>query len=170
MRDHRARWALFLGCRKLCCSVGASAGLADEDAFFNNKLTQYRSHLGEVSHTRKLAWTCYTFLYQMREILGERKGIFIGRTDAEAETPILWPPGVKNWLAGKDPDARKDQRQKEKGTTEVGWHHRLNGHGFEQASGVGDGQGSLACSSPWGHKESDKTEQLSWTGSLLRQR
>ena len=115
MREHRARWALFLGGRKLCCSVGTSAGLADEDAFLNNKLTQYWSHLGEVSHTSKLAWTCYTFLYQMREILGERKGMFFGRTVAEAETPKLWPPGVKNWLTGKDPDARKDQRQKERG-------------------------------------------------------
>ena len=159
MRDHRSRWALFLGCRRLCCGVGATAGLADEDAFLNNKLTQYWSHLGEVSHTSKLAWTCYTFLYQMRETLGERKGIFIWRTDAEAETPILWPPGVKSWLTGKDPDARKDQGQ-EKGTTEVGWHHWLDGHGFEQALGVGDGQGSLACCGSCGRKESDTTERL----------
>ena len=79
--------------------------------------------------------------------------IFIGRTDAEA--PILWPPEVKNWLTGKDPDAGKDWRQEEKGTTEdemVGWHHRLNGYEFEQALGVGDGQGSLVCCSPWGHR------------------
>ena len=68
--------------------------------------------------------------------------IFIGRTDAEAETLILWPPDVKNWLIWKDPDAGKEWRQEEKGTTEdemVGWYHRLNGHEFEQASGVGDG-------------------------------
>ena len=74
--------------------------------------------------------------------------IFIGRTDAEAETPILWPPDVKNWLTGKDPDAGKDWRQEEKGTTEdemVGWHHRLNRHKFEQAPGAGDRQGSLVC-------------------------
>jgi len=73
--------------------------------------------------------------------------IFIGRTDVEAETPILWPPDAKSWLIGKDPDAGKDWRQEEKGTTKdeiVGWHHRLNGHEFEQALGVGDGQGSLA--------------------------
>ena len=92
--------------------------------------------------------------------------IFIGRTDAEAEAPKLWPPDVKSWLIGKDPDAGKDWRQEEKGTTEdemVGWYHRLNGHEFEQALGVGDGQGSLACCSSWGCKESDMTEQLNWT-------
>ena len=79
----------------------------------------------------------------------------LGRTDAEAETPILWPPDVKNQLIGKDPDAGNDWRQ-EKGTTEaemVGWHHRLDGHEFEKALGVGDGQESLACYSPWGRKE-----------------
>ena len=93
-------------------------------------------------------------------------GVFIGRTDGEAESPILWPPDVKSWLIWKDPDAGKDWRQEEKGTTEdeiVGWHHWLNGHEFEQASGVGDGQGSLACCSPCGHKESDTTERLDWT-------
>ena len=91
--------------------------------------------------------------------------IFIGRIDAEAETPILWPPDAKNWLLGKDPDAGKDWRQ-EKGMTEdemVGWHHWLNGHEFEQALGVGDGQGGLVCYSPWGRKESDTTEWLNWT-------
>ena len=94
---------------------------------------------------------------------GSQSWIFTGRTDAEAEAPILWPPDVKNWLTGKDPDAGKDWRQEEKGMTEdemVGWHHWLNGHEFEQALGVGDGQGSLACYSPWGHKELDMTEQL----------
>ena len=72
----------------------------------------------------------------------------------------------KNWIIGKDPDAGKDWRQEEKGTTEdemVGWHHWLNGHDFEQALGVGDVQGSLACCSPWGHRESDMTERLNWT-------
>ena len=91
--------------------------------------------------------------------------ILIGRTDAEAETPILWPPDAKSWLIWKHPDAGKDRRQEE-GTTEdemVGWHHRLNGHEFEQAPGVGDGQGGLACCSPRGHKESDTTEPLNWT-------
>ena len=78
----------------------------------------------------------------------------------------LWPCDAKNWLLGKDSDAGKDWRQEEKGTTEdemVGWHHRLYGHEFEQVPGVGDGQGSLACCSPWGRKESDMTEQLNWT-------
>ena len=97
---------------------------------------------------------------------GNQSLIFTGRTDVEAETPILWPPDVKNWLIRKDPDAGKDWRQEEKGTTEdemVGWHHRLDGHEFEQALEVGDGQGSLACCSPWGHKESNTTEWLNWT-------
>ena len=81
--------------------------------------------------------------------------IFIGRTDAEAETPIIWPPDGKNWFTGKDPDAGKGWRQEKKGMTEdeiVGWHHWLNGHEFEQALGVGDGQGSLACCGSWGHR------------------
>ena len=102
---------------------------------------------------------------------GNQSWIFIGRTDAEVETPILWPPDVKNWLIGKDPDAGKDWRQEEKGTTEdemVGWHHRLDGHEFEQAPEVGDGQGSLACCSPWGHKELDTTEQLNWSHNVLK--
>ena len=96
---------------------------------------------------------------------GNQSWIFIGRTDAEAEAPILWPPDVKNWLLGKDPDAGKDWRQ-EKGTTEdgmVGWYHWLDGHEFEQAPGDGEGQGGLVCCSPWGCKESDMTELLNWT-------
>ena len=91
---------------------------------------------------------------------------FIRRTDAEAEALILWPPDGKNWLIGKDPDAGKDSRQEEKGTREdemVEWHHWLDRHQFEQALGVGDGQGGLMCWSPWGHKESDTTEWLNWT-------
>ena len=86
---------------------------------------------------------------------GNQTWILIGRSDAEAEAPILWPPDVKSPLFGKDPDAGKDGGQEEKRTTEdemVGWHHQLSGHEFEQALGVGGGQGSLACCSPWGHK------------------
>ena len=97
---------------------------------------------------------------------GNQSWIFIGRTDAEAETSKLWPPDAKNWLIGKDPDSGKDWRQKEKGTTEdemVGWHHWLDRYEFEQALGVGDGQRSLACGSPWGCKESDMTEGLNRT-------
>ena len=93
---------------------------------------------------------------------GNQSWIFIEKTDAEAETPILWLPDVKNWLIGKDPDVGKDWRQGDKGTTEdemVGWHHQLNGHEFEQFLGVGDGHQSLACCSPWGRK----AEQLNWT-------
>ena len=79
---------------------------------------------------------------------GNQSWIFMGSTDAEAETPILWPPDAKRWLIGKDPDAGKDWGQEEKGTAEeemVGWHHRLDGHGFGWTPGVGDGQGGLAC-------------------------
>ena len=95
---------------------------------------------------------------------GNKSWIFIRRTDAE--TPILWPPNAKNWLIGKDPDAGKDWGQEEKGTTEdemVRWHHRLDGHEFEQAPGVVDWKRSLPCCSPWGGKKSDMTEQLNWT-------
>ena len=89
---------------------------------------------------------------------GNQSWISIGRTDAE--TPILWPPDVKNWLIWKDSDAGKDWRQEETGMTEdemVGWHHWLNGHEFEQAPGLGDGQGSLVCFRAWGRKELDST-------------
>ena len=97
---------------------------------------------------------------------GNQSWIFSGRTDVDVEAPILWPPNSKNRLIRKDPDAGKDWRQEEKGMTKgemVGWHHRLNGHEFEQAPGVGDGWGSLVCCSPWDRKEPDTTEQLNWT-------
>ena len=102
---------------------------------------------------------------------GDQFWIYIGRTDAEAETPILWPPDVKNWLTGKDPDDGKDWRQKEKGATEdkmVGWHHWLNRHEFEQVPGVGEGHGRLVCCSLWGHKELDMTEQLNNNKEVCR--
>jgi len=91
---------------------------------------------------------------------------FIGRTDAEAETPIFWPPHAKSWLIGKDPDARRDWGQEEKGTTEdamVGWHHWLDAQEFGWTPGVCDGLGGLACCDSWGCKESDMTEWLNWT-------
>ena len=91
---------------------------------------------------------------------GNQPWLFIGRTDAKAKAPILGPPDTKSWLIRKDPDGRKDWRQEEKGATEdemTGWHHWLNGHEFEQALGDGEGQGSLACCSPWGHKGSNMT-------------
>ena len=97
---------------------------------------------------------------------GNQSWIFTGRTDAKAETPILWPPDAKNWLIGRDPDAGKDWGQEEKGTTEdemVGWHHWLDGYEFEQAPGVGDGRQSLVWYIPWGWKELD----INWTDSRL---
>ena len=98
---------------------------------------------------------------------GNQSWIFIGRTDAEAEAPILWPPDEKRRVIVKDPDAGKDGGQEEKGTTEdemARWHHRLNGYEFEQAPGVGDGQRSLACCSSWGCKElgHDWATELNW--------
>ena len=97
---------------------------------------------------------------------GNLSWIFFGRTDAEAETPKLWPPDAKNWLIWKAPDAGKDWRREEKGMTEdemVRWHHQLDGRESEWTPEVGDGQGSLECCSPWGCKESDMTERLNWT-------
>ena len=91
---------------------------------------------------------------------GNQPRIFIGRTGAEAQAPILWPPDVKRWLIGKDPDAGNDRGQEEKeaiGREMVGWHHQLNEHEFEQTPGDGEGQGNLACCSSWGHKELDTT-------------
>ena len=97
---------------------------------------------------------------------GDQSWVFIGRTDAEAETPILWLLHAKSWLIGKDPDAERDLRQEEKGTTEdemAGWHHRLDAHKFGWTPGVGDGQGGLACCDSWSRKELDRTEWLNWT-------
>ena len=95
---------------------------------------------------------------------GDPSRVFIGRTDAEAETPILWPLHEKSWLIGKDPDAERNWGQ-EKGTPEdeiAGWHHQLHGHEFESTPGICDGQGGLACCDSWGCKELDTTEQLNW--------
>ena len=103
---------------------------------------------------------------------GDQSWVFIGRTDVEAETPILWPPGAASWLIWKDPDAGKGWGQEEKGTTEdemVGCHHQFDGHEFRWTPGVGDGQGGLACCGSWGHRESDTTERLNWTEPLTQQ-
>ena len=92
---------------------------------------------------------------------GDQSWVFVGRTNAEAETPILGQPDAKSSLIGKDLDAGRDWRQEEKGTTDaemVGWSHRLDGHGFERIWGGCEGQGGLACCTPWGHKEWDTTE------------
>ena len=123
--------------------------------------------MSELDHKESWAWKNWCFWTMMLEKTLEsplecketkpvnpkrnQSWIFIGRTDAKVETPILWPPDVNNWLTGKDTDAGKDWMQEEKRTTEdemVGRHHWLDGHGFEQALRVGDGQGSLVCSSP----------------------
>ena len=109
----------------------------------------------------RVPWDCEEI--QTVHLKGNQSWIFIGSIDAEAETPIFWPPDAKNGLIGKDPDAGKDWGQEEMGMTEdemVGWHHRHNGHGFGWTLGVGDGQGGLACCSPLGHKGLDTTEWL----------
>ena len=97
---------------------------------------------------------------------GDQSWVFIGRTDAEAETPIFWPPHGKSWLIGKDPNAGRDCGQEEKGMTEdemAGWHHQLDAHESEWTLGAGDGQRGLVCCDSWGRKESDTTERLNWT-------
>ena len=97
---------------------------------------------------------------------GDQPWVFFGRSDAKAETPILWPPHAKSWLIGKDSDAGRDWGQEKKGMTEdemAGWHHWLDGHEFEWIPAVDDGQGGLVCFDSWGRKESDMTEQLKWT-------
>ena len=102
---------------------------------------------------------------------GDQSWVFIGRTDAEAETPVLWPPHAKSWLIGKDPDAGRDWGQEEKGLAEyemAGWHHWLDGHEFEYTLGVGDGQGGLECCNSRGRQESDTTERLNWTELNLK--
>ena len=103
---------------------------------------------------------------------GDQSWDFFGRTDAKAETPVLWPPIAKSWLIWKDPDAGRDWGQEEKGTTQdemAGWHHRLDGCEFGWTPGVGDGQGGLASCSSWGCKESDTTSWLNWTNSFCLQ-
>ena len=97
---------------------------------------------------------------------GDQPWVFIGGTDAEVESPILWPPHAKSWLIGKDSDAGRDWGQEEKGMTEdemAGWYHRLDRREFEWTPGVGDGQGGLVSCDSWGRKESDMTEWLNWT-------
>ena len=105
-------------------------------------------------------------------LAGDKPWDFFGRNDAKAETPVLWPPHVKNWLIGKDSDAGRDWGQEEKGTTEdemAGWHHWLDGHESEWTPEVGDGQGDLVCCVSWGCKESDMTEWLIWSDLICLQ-
>ena len=140
------------------------------------------SHVWELYYKETWAWKNWCFLTVVLEktleslldfneiqpvhLKGDQSWVFIGRTDAEAETPILWPPHAKSWLIGKDPDVGRDWGQEEKGTTEdemAGWHHQLNAHEFVWTPGVGDGQGGLVCCNSGGRKESDMTEWLNWT-------
>ena len=117
-----------------------------------------------------LSWDLHSAMY-CKEIQpvhseGDQPWDFFGRNDAEAETPVLWPPHAKSWLIGKDSDGGRDWGQEEKGTTEdemAGWHHRLDGRESEWTPRVGDGQGGLACCDSWGRKESDTTERLIWS-------
>ena len=121
---------------------------------------------------RRLLRVPWTTKRSNQSILRRLVLVFIGRTDVEAETPILWPPDAKSWLIWKDRDAGKDWGQEEKGMTEdemIGWHHWHNGHGFEWTLGIGDGQGGLACCGSCGHKESDMTERLNWTELKVKQ-
>ena len=103
---------------------------------------------------------------------GDQSWVFFGRNDAEAETPVLWPPHAKSWLIGKDSNAGRDWGQEEKGTTEdemAGWHHRLDGSEFEWTLGAGDGQGGLVCCSPWGRRVGhDWATELNWTDTSYK--
>ena len=101
---------------------------------------------------------------------GNQPWLVIGRTDAGAKAPVLWPPDAKSWLIWKDSDTERDWRQEKKGTTQdemAGWHHGLDGRESEWTPGAGDGQGGLACCNSWGHKESDMTERLNWTNYCI---
>ena len=123
------------------------------------------------------SWPAYRFhRSQIRCLLVHPKGdpfwLFIERTDAEAETPVLWPPHAKSWHIGKNPNAVRDWGQEEKGMTEdemAGWHHWLDAHELGWTPGIGDGQGCLACCDSWGRKESDTTERLNWTDVFANQ-
>ena len=129
------------------------------------KAEHQRIYAFEVWCWRRLPWTARRSSQYTWSPKGDRSWVFIEMTDVEAETLILWPPNAKNWLIWKDPNAGENWGQ-EKGLTAdamVGWHHRLNGHEFEQAPGVGDGQGGLACCSSRGHTEFNTTEWLNWT-------
>ena len=131
------------------------------------KAEHWRIYAFELWCWRRLLRVPWTARRSNQSILKECSSwVFIGRTDAEAETPIFWPPNEKSWIIWKDRDAGKDWKQEEKGKTEdemAGWHHRFNGHEFGQTLGIGVGQGGLASCTSWGHKESDMTERLNWT-------
>ena len=117
-------------------------------------------------------WNMYNIIYvtNRQSRFDAWYWVFFGRNDAQAETPVLWPPHAKSWLIGKDSDAGRDLGQEEKGMTEdemAGWHHRLDGREFEWTQGDGNGQGGLVCCNSWGHKEMDMTEWLKGTEVLV---
>ena len=120
-----------------------------------------------IDHLRVHSWCC-TFSGNRTNIY--QSWVFFGRTDAEAETPILWPPHVKGWLIGKDIDAGRNWGQEETWMTEnemAEWHDWLSAHEFGWTPGVGDGQGGLVCCHSWGHKESNSSEWLNWTELIM---
>ena len=144
----------------------SKASIFWHSAFFTVQLSHPYMTTGKT-----IALTRQTFVGKVMSLLlnmlskGDQSWVFFGRNDAKAETQVLWPPHVKNWLIGKDSDAGRDWGQEEKGMTEdemAGWHHWLNGHESEWTPRVGDGQGGLASCNSWGHKESDMTEWLNW--------
>ena len=126
---------------------------------------RYRYSLARLYWVRKMLISLH-YGDQYWRIEVQPSWVFIGRSDAEAETPVLRPPHAKSWFIGKDSDAGRDWEQEEKGTTEdeiAGWHHGLDGDEFEWTLGDGDGQGGLVCCNSWGCKELDMTERLNWT-------
>ena len=141
------------------------------ESWIIKKAEHWRTDAFELWCWRRLLRVPWTARRSNQSILkGDQSWVFIGGTDVEAETPILWPPDVESWLIWKDPDGGKDWGQEEKGTTEgemVGWHHWLIGHGYGWTLGVSDGQGGLACYSSWGCKQWDTTERLNWTEQQL---
>ena len=138
-------------------SCGFSSSVCGCDSWTLKEAEHWRTICTELWNWRRLLRDCKIKPVSLK---GDQSWVFIGRTDAEAEATVLWPPDVKSWLIGKDPDPGKDWRQEEKGMTEdkmVGWHHRVDGHEFEHALGDGEGQGSLVCYSLWHWKELDTT-------------
>ena len=152
---------------KRCLLLGRKGMTSLDSILKSRNILPIKAHLVKAMVFPVVMYGCESWTVKKAERWRiDRSWVFIGRTDAEAETSILWPPDVKSWHIGKDPDAGKDWRQEEKGTTEdekVRWHLWLNGNELVQAPGVGNGQESLACCSPWGCKESDMTEWLNWT-------
>ena len=167
---------LLQSCPTLCNAMDCSPLGSTIHVTFQARIQEWVAMSYSRGSSQPRDWTCVSYVFcivrQVLYHLSHQGNILhvanlghIG-TDAEADTPILWPPPGKSWLIGKDPDAGRDWGQEEKGMTEdemAGWHHRLDAHEFGWTLGVGDGQGGLVCCNSWGHKESDTTEWLNWT-------